>query len=143
MNPHKTQSIPKAAQDVRRLVEKISGKSVEQGVTERLVDFAYEYVAELLSDARQISQYLGKKEIDAEDVRLAKEMADKEVNYGPRPSKQVLLNIAQKVNEIPLPAVKSTIFGLRLPPDRFCMTTANYQTIDVANNFSHVQNGSK
>ena len=52
--------------------------------------FVPEYVAELLSDARQISQYFGKKDIDVEDVRLAKEMADKEINYGPRPSKQVL-----------------------------------------------------
>ena len=51
--------------------------------------FLVEYVTELISDARQISQYLGKKEIDVEDLRLAKEMAEKAVNFGPRPRKQV------------------------------------------------------
>ena len=40
MNSHKT-AIPKAAQDVRRIVEKVSGKLLEHGVTERLVDFEY------------------------------------------------------------------------------------------------------
>jgi hypothetical protein len=40
MASHKS-TLPKAVQDVKRLVEKSSGKSVEPGVVERLVDFEY------------------------------------------------------------------------------------------------------
>jgi hypothetical protein len=50
-----------------------------------------EYVSELITDARQISQYLGKKDVDVEDLKLAKEMEEREMNVGPRPSKQVRL----------------------------------------------------
>lgn len=52
-----------------------------------------EYVTELITDARQISQYLGKRDVDVEDIRLAKEMAEKAINYGPRPNKQVSLSL--------------------------------------------------
>ncbi|XP_055349623.1 transcription initiation factor TFIID subunit 9-like isoform X2 [Paramacrobiotus metropolitanus] len=123
-------TLPKAVHDMKRVVEKTCGKSMEAGVVERLVDFEYEYVMELLQDARHISQYLGKKDIDVEDVKLAKEMSDKSTANAPRPSKPVLTALAQKINEIPLPQIKQT-FGLRIPGDRFCMTSCNYQTMDV------------
>ncbi|OQV19883.1 hypothetical protein BV898_06151 [Hypsibius exemplaris] len=131
MNSQKS-TLPKAVQDVKRLLEKTTGKSVEPGVVERLVDFEYEYVSELITDARSVSQYLGKKDLDVEDLKLAKEMEEREMNFGSRPNKQQLQALAQKVNEVPLPAVSKASFGLRIPPDRFCMTSANFQTSDVA-----------
>ena len=39
---------------------------------------------------------------------------------------QMLLSIAKQKNNTPLPLTKSSS-GLRLPPDRYCLTQPNYQ----------------
>jgi len=49
-----------------------------------------------------------------------------EENMTTPPSREVVLDAARHRNNIPLPVPKPTS-GLRLPPDRYCVTACNYQ----------------
>jgi transcription initiation factor TFIID subunit 9B len=42
------------------------------------------------------------------------------------PPREVLLTVAKVKNNIPLPFVKPS-YGLRLPPDRYCLNGTNYK----------------
>ena len=49
-----------------------------------------------------------------------------EENLTSPPNRDVLLETARTRNSVPLPLPKPTC-GLRLPPERFCLTAANYK----------------
>ncbi|CAG9565054.1 unnamed protein product [Danaus chrysippus] len=66
-----------------------------------------------------------KKNIDLDDVRLAVQMQlDK--SFTSPPPREVLLELARVKNVNPLPLVKPHC-GLRLPPDRYCLSSCNYR----------------
>ena len=72
-----------------------------------------------------LSGHAKKKTIDVEDVRLAVQMyTDKNVTSPP--TRDVLLEVARVKNATTLPIPKPTS-GLRLPPDRFCLTSCNFK----------------
>lgn len=60
-----------------------------------------------------------------EDVRLAVKM-QLEKSFTNPPPREVLLDVAKSKNSIPLPFVKPS-YGLRLPPDRYCLNGTNYK----------------
>lgn len=79
----------------------------------------------MLDDAKMLSGHAKKKTIDVEDVRLAVQMyTDKNVTSPP--TRDVLLEVARVKNATTLPIPKPTS-GLRLPPDRFCLTSCNFK----------------
>ena len=76
-------------------------------------------------DAKVFSNHARKKNIDVEDVRLAVQMyTDKNVTSPP--PRDLLLEVARTKNTSTLPIPKPTS-GLRLPPDRFCLTSCNFK----------------
>ena len=76
-------------------------------------------------DAKIFSNHARKKNIDVEDVRLAVQMyTDKNVTSPP--PRDLLLEVARTKNTSTLPIPKPTS-GLRLPPDRFCLTSCNFK----------------
>lgn len=72
-----------------------------------------------------MSNHARKKVIDIEDIRLAVNMYN-EQNFSSPPTRDVLLESARNKNANPLPPPKPSS-GLRLPPDRFCLTAANFR----------------
>ena len=60
-----------------------------------------------------------------DDVKLAVEMHT-DHNLTSPPPRDLLLEVAAKRNAVPLPIPRQT-GGLRLPPDRFCLTATNYR----------------
>ena len=44
------------------------------------------------------------------------------------PPREFLLEIAREKNSIPMPLINER-FGIRLPPDRFCLTASNLQLV--------------
>jgi len=63
--------------------------------------------------------------VDAEDVRLAVQMYA-EQNVTSPPGRETLLELARARNSAPLPTPRASS-GLRLPPDRHCLTACNYR----------------
>ena len=65
--------------------------------------------------------------MDVDDVRLA---IQSRVNYSftPPPPREVLLEMAAKKNSHALPLISDS-FGIRLPPEKSCLLSLNYQII--------------
>lgn len=63
--------------------------------------------------------------MDVDDVKLAVQMYT-EQNVTTPPNRDFLLDVARLKNATPLPIPKTTC-GLRLPPERHCLTACNYK----------------
>lgn len=87
------------------------------------------YVTCILDDSRIYANHAKKKFIDLDDVRLAVKMQLERAFTNP-PPRDVLLEVARAKNNIPLPFVRPTN-GLRLPPDRYCLNSANYRLKNI------------
>ena len=72
-----------------------------------------------------LSAHARKKAVDLDDVKLAVQMHT-DHNLTNPPPRDLLLEVAAKRNAIPLPIPKQS-GGLRLPPDRYCLTATNYR----------------
>ena len=72
-----------------------------------------------------LSAHARKKAVDIDDVKLAVQMHT-DHNLTNPPPRDLLLEVAAKRNAIPLPIPKQS-GGLRLPPDRYCLTATNYR----------------
>jgi len=117
--------MPKDAQVMASILRDMGITEWEPRVINQLLEFAYNYVTTVLDDAKMLSSHAKKKTIDVEDVRLAVQMyTDKNVTSPP--TRDVLLEVARVKNATTLPIPKPTS-GLRLPPDRFCLTSCNFK----------------
>merc|ERR1719189_3274076 len=97
----------------------------EPRVVNQLLEFSYRYISTVLEDSKVLSAHARKKAIDMDDVKLAVEMHT-DHNLTSPPPRDLLLEVAAKRNAVPLPIPRQT-GGLRLPPDRFCLTATNYR----------------
>ncbi|VDK76575.1 unnamed protein product [Litomosoides sigmodontis] len=115
-------TIPHDAQVMEAILKEMGVADYEPRVISQMLEFAYRYTAEILEDARSISEHAGKKQIDEADVQFAID------NTGfwksERPSRQLLVEFAEQKNAVPLPAIRQN-YGLRLPSDRFCLVQPN------------------
>ncbi|XP_060804815.1 transcription initiation factor TFIID subunit 9 [Amyelois transitella] len=120
-----TKHIPKDAQVIMSIMKEVGVADYEPRVVNQLLEFTYRYVTSVLEDARVFANHAKKKTIDLEDVRLAVQMQlDK--SFTSPPQREVLLELARVKNVNPLPLIKPHC-GLRLPPDRYCLSACNYR----------------
>ncbi|XP_075980583.1 TBP-associated factor 9 [Anticarsia gemmatalis] len=120
-----TKHIPKDAQVIMAIMKEVGITDYEPRVVNQLLEFTYRYVTSVLDDARVFANHAKKKTIDLEDVRLAVQMQlDK--SFTSPPPREVLLEISRVKNVNPLPMIKPHC-GLRLPPDRYCLSSCNYR----------------
>ncbi|EJW83910.1 hypothetical protein WUBG_05181 [Wuchereria bancrofti] len=115
-------SIPHDAQVMEAILKEMGITDYEPRVISQMLEFAYRYTAEILEDARSISEHAGKKQIDESDVQFAIDNAG--FWKSERPSRQLLVEFAEQKNAVPLPAIRQN-YGLRLPNDRFCLIQPN------------------
>jgi len=118
-------STPRDAQVMSAILRDMGVTEHEPRVISQMLDLAYRYSTQLLSEAKAISEHAGKKMIDAEDVRLAIDNERDRSMLGTVP-RQLLLELADEKNSVPLPPLKQSA-GLRLPNDRFCLLQPNYR----------------
>ena len=116
---------PKDAQVIKAILNDMGMTEYEPRIITQLLEFVYRYVTNVAEDAKLVSNHAKKKLVDVDDIRLAVQMYN-EQNYNTPPSRDVLLEMARSKNSNPLPMPKATS-GLRLPPDRFCLTGCNYR----------------
>ncbi|XP_054712223.1 transcription initiation factor TFIID subunit 9-like [Uloborus diversus] len=113
---------PKDAQVMAAILKEMGVEDFEPRVLNHMLEFAYQYVTNVLDDAHVVSTYAKKKTIDVDDIKLAINFQE-ERKFTPPPSRDLSAEIARAKNETPLPPIKSV--GLRLPQDRYCITAPN------------------
>jgi len=115
--------LPKDAHVMASILRDMGIVEWEPRVINQLMEFSYNYVTTVIDNAKIFSSHARKKHIDVDDVRVAVQMyTDKNVTSPPH--RDLLLEVARTKNTSTLPIPKSTS-GLRLPPDRFCLTSCN------------------
>lgn len=123
--PGLTPAIPKEAQVMATILRDLGINDYEPGVVTQMLEFSYRYITSVLEDARTYSNHARKKQLDVDDIKLAVQMQCEQNNTAP-PTREVLLELSQFRNSTQLPLVKPGA-GLRLPPDRHCLTAVNYR----------------
>ena len=83
------------------------------------------FIFAISNNQQVLSAHARKKAVDLDDVKLAVQMHT-DHNLTNPPPRDLLLDVAAKRNAIPLPVPKQS-GGLRLPPDRYCLTATNYR----------------
>lgn len=121
----KEKSSPKDAQVMMSILKDMGIMEFEPRVVNQLLEFSYRYVTNVIDDAKILANHAKKKAIDMDDVKLAVQMYT-EQNFTTPPSRDILLDTARTKNLVPMPVPKPTV-GLRLPPDRHCLTACNYK----------------
>ncbi|CAL0306892.1 unnamed protein product [Lupinus luteus] len=117
--------IPRDAKIVQSLLKSMGVEDYEPRVIHKFLELWYRYVVDVLTDAQVYSEHAGKSEIDCDDVKLS---IQSKVNFSfsQPPPREVLLELAQNRNKIPLP--KSIAGpGVNLPPDQDTLISPNYQ----------------
>ncbi|PAA79778.1 hypothetical protein BOX15_Mlig025131g1 [Macrostomum lignano] len=112
-------------QTVKRLLNECGVFDYEPAVVQQLVEFMYRYCTDLLDDARAYAQHAGKKSVDLEDLKLAS-ACHADLDLVSPPPRELLTEVAQAKNAQLLPPIK-TYCGVRLPPEKFCLTQPNYK----------------
>ncbi|XP_037796187.1 transcription initiation factor TFIID subunit 9-like [Penaeus monodon] len=120
-------SMPKEAQVMSAILKDMGITDYEPGVINQMLEFTYRYVSQILDDARVYANYAKKiKTIELDDVKLAVHM-QMEKSFTTPPPRDLLLDLARTRNANPLPAIKANQHGIRLPPDRYCLSACNYR----------------
>ncbi|XP_055847654.1 transcription initiation factor TFIID subunit 9 [Episyrphus balteatus] len=117
--------VPKDAQVVMSILKELNVTDYEPRVINQLLEFTYRYVTCILDDAKVFANHARKKTIDLDDVKLASEVVLDKAFTCP-PPRHVLAKLAEVRNSMPLPPIKPHC-GLRLPPDRYCLSACNYK----------------
>lgn len=118
-------NIPKDGQVILSIMKEMGITEYEPKTLIQLTEFVYRYATSILEEARAFANStLQKKTLDLEDVRLALELSS-ESSFTTPPSREVIMECARNKNNTPLPIVKPHC-GLRLPPDRHCLSACNY-----------------
>ena len=142
--PEKEKAIPKDGQVMISILKDMGITDYEPRVINQMLEFSYRsfsrlialivcmididicrYVTTILEDARIYSHHAKKKAVDVEDVKLSVSM-QAEQNFTSPPPRQSLLQLAHTKNLAQLPQPHNK-HGLRLPPDRHCLTNCNYK----------------
>ncbi|XP_022908387.1 transcription initiation factor TFIID subunit 9 [Onthophagus taurus] len=116
-------NIPKDSQVITAIMKEMGITEYEPKTIVQLTEFVYKYGTSILEEARTYANN-SKKKIDLDDVRLALLLSTESMFTMP-PSREVLLECSRNKNHSPLPLIKPHC-GLRLPPDRHCLSSTNY-----------------
>ncbi|XP_065354327.1 transcription initiation factor TFIID subunit 9 [Calliphora vicina] len=117
--------VPKDAQVIMSILKDLGIQEYEPRVINQLLEFTYRYVTCILDDAKVFANHARKKTIDLDDVKLATEVVLDKAFTCP-PPRHIISKLADVRNAMPLPPIKPHC-GLRLPPDRYCLSACNYK----------------
>jgi len=117
---------PKDARLLHLILTSLNVQSYDERVPVMLLDFAYRYTANVLQDAQIYAEHgRASGNVNAEDIRMAVLSRINHSFRGQQP-KEFLLEMAAERNKKPLPPVEKQ-FGLRLPPDKYCLLGSTSQ----------------
>jgi len=118
-------TIPKDALVMAAILKEMGVNEYEPRIINQMVEFAYRYVTDIVSDARVYMTHANRKTISIDDIKLS--VSQKlDHSFTSPPPREFLLDIARTKNSQPLPLIQDRC-GLRLPPERYCLTGNNYK----------------
>ncbi|KAJ3101137.1 Transcription initiation factor TFIID subunit 9B [Phlyctochytrium bullatum] len=120
-------SLPKDAKLVSLILQAMAIPNYDPRVLPQLLEFMHRYVLDILADAQLYAEHASRTTVEIDDIRLAVE-GKVAHSFTSTPSKDVLAEMAQQRNAIPLPLLQDK-YGLRLPPERNCLTGVNFNII--------------
>lgn len=118
-------SLPKDAQVIASILKDMGVTDYEPRVVNQLLEFVYRYITDVLDDAKLYASHAGNNNITREDVKFAIQ-TKLDHSFTNPPPRDFLVDLARQKNNTSLPTLK-TYTGARLPPDRYCLTSANYR----------------
>lgn len=119
-----TEKVPREQLVVEEILREENVSKYEPGVVAYIMDYVYCYLQTVLEDAKIYSEHANKRHVDLDDLKLAVNLTlDK--THNTLPSKEFLLKLAKEKNSQPLPLIPEGRCGIRLPPDRLCLTNSN------------------
>lgn len=125
-----TEKVPREQLVAEEILKEHNVTRYQPGVVGYMMDYVYCYLQTVLEDAKIYSEHANKRHVDLEDLQLAVNLTlDK--THNTVPSKEFLLKLAKEKNSQPLPPLPEGRCGIRLPPDRLCLTNP---TISIKNN---------
>lgn len=113
-------ALPRDAKLLSLLLESLGVCDSDPAALHMLLEFGSRHLTELLSDASLYADHAERRDLTVDDVRLAVE-GRALTSFTSPPSKDFMLELADKKNSLPLPSVPQK-FGLRLPVDRHTLT---------------------
>lgn len=122
--PNHPKHIPKDGQVIVAIMKEMGITEYEPKTIVQLTEFVYRYATSILEEARMYMNSSKNKYLDTGDVRLALQLTC-ESTFTTPPPREILLELANVKNYTMLPVIKPHC-GLRLPPDRFCLSSCNY-----------------
>ncbi|XP_030381922.1 transcription initiation factor TFIID subunit 9-like [Scaptodrosophila lebanonensis] len=123
-NNVEAQNVQKDEMIIKNMLKEQNVMEYEPHVVTQMLEFAYGYLTEILSDAKAYSVHASKTTIDLDDMKLAINiMMDKSFTE-PSP-RHVLVETTRQFNVEILPIPKPQ-FGLRLPPLHHCQVGPNF-----------------
>ncbi|RIA97031.1 transcription initiation factor IID, 31kD subunit-domain-containing protein [Glomus cerebriforme] len=127
--------VPRDSRVIQLILQAAGIKDYEPKVVQQLLEFAHRYTIDVIQDASAYSEHAAKNDIDIDDIKLAIQSRITH-SFAPPPRQELLTLLAKERNKEPLPPV-SERYGLRLPPDRHCLTAVNFQHMPkVLNSFN-------
>ncbi|TMS38903.1 hypothetical protein L596_005527 [Steinernema carpocapsae] len=118
--------IPRDVQLMLNLLQQAGITGYDPRLVPMMVEFAYRLTQDMLLEAKAISEYAGKKQVDESDVQFAiSGSGTSEKRVSDAANKKLLIELATHKNAFPLPPIKQNS-GLRLPNDRFCLTAPDF-----------------
>jgi hypothetical protein len=129
--------MPQSAEVVKKIFQELGIKEYEPQLLLQISDLAHLLTKQILTEARSLSEFAGKKQIDKSDIEFTLQSFQEKFKPN-RPSKVFLTELAEKKNAEPLPPLRQN-FGLRLPNDRFCQLQPNFVYTGSTENGSNSQ----
>ncbi|XP_060859131.1 transcription initiation factor TFIID subunit 9-like [Metopolophium dirhodum] len=117
--------MPKDTQIIVSIMKDLGIVDFEPQVLNHLLELNHRYTTLLLDDAKTFSNFAKKKSVDADDVKVAIQLAQDGIFCRP-PPRDMLMTASREVNKIPLPPVRPAS-GLRVPQDRSTFLQTNYR----------------
>ncbi|XP_030766159.1 transcription initiation factor TFIID subunit 9 [Sitophilus oryzae] len=134
-------NIPKDGQVVLAIMKEMGITEYEPKTIVQLTEFVYRYATSILEEARMYANNNNnsqKKCLEVGDIRLALQLTAQS-SFTTPPPREVVIECASIKNYSMLPIVKPHC-GLRLPPDRYCLTSCNY-TLKASHKKSQLKSG--
>ncbi|CAH1113329.1 unnamed protein product [Psylliodes chrysocephalus] len=122
--PAQSKHIPKDGQVIMSIMKEMGITDYEPKTIIQLTEFVYRYATSILEESRMYANNSKQRFLGVDDVRLALQLTC-ESTFTTPPPREVLMELAHVKNYSILPAVKPHC-GLRLPPDRYCLSSCNY-----------------
>lgn len=122
--PQPAKNMPKDGQVIMAIMKEMGITEYEPKTIVQLTEFVYRYGSTILEEAKSFANNSKQKFLGIDDVTLALQLQS-ESTFTMPPPREVLLECARNKNNSPLPMIKPPC-GLRLPPDRHCLSSPNY-----------------